>query len=422
MIPLDDAVTTVLDGCHPLPPRRLALAAAQACVLASDVSAREAVPPFANTAMDGYAVRAADVATVPVELPVVAEVAAGHAASIPLEAGHAMRIFTGAPMPEDADAVVMVERTEPVADGTRVVIHESVAPGTHVRPAGDDLRPGDKVASAGDQITPGRLGVLRSLGIDEVDAYPRPWVGVLSTGDELVGPTVDSGGRPQALQPGQIRDTNRPTLLALVAAAGFEPVDLGCVPDDVAAIRSALEEGIARCDALLSSGGVSMGDTDLVKVVLDRLAGAGSTPMRWMQVAIKPAKPLAFGVVDAGERRVPVFGLPGNPVSAMVSFELFARPGLRRLAGFPDHRLHRLPLRARAGAPIPRVPDGKTHFVRVVAQVVDGDLVVWPLAGQGSHQLSAMAQANALAVAPDGPSIEAHSAVDVLLLGEPGKG
>jgi molybdenum cofactor synthesis domain-containing protein len=269
------------------------------------------------------------------------------------------------------------------------------------------------VAAPGDQLTPGRLGVLRSLGVAEVDAYPRPWVGVLSTGDELVD-------APEPLRPGQIRDTNRHTLLALVDQAGFEPVDLGCARDDVTLIGSALERGMARCDALLSSGGVSVGDTDLVKVVLDRLVGAGSTPMQWMQVAIKPAKPLAFGVVDAGGRRVPVFGLPGNPVSAMVSFELFARPGLRRLAGHPDDRLRRPALSARAGTAISRQPDGKTHFVRVVARVVEGDLVVRPLTGQGSHQLSAMAQANALAVVPDGLGVDADSTVDVLLLGDVG--
>lgn len=411
MIPLEEAVAVVVHGCDPLPPRRLAVAAAQGCVLAGDVYATEPVPAFANTAMDGYAVRASDVATVPAELPVVAEIAAGHPAKAPLEPGQAMRIFTGAPLPEGADAVVMVERTERLEGGARVVILDSVPPGNHVRPAGDDLRPGDRVAGPGDELTPGRLGVLRSLGVGEVVAYPRPWVGVLSTGDELV-----DGAEP--LHMGQVRDTNRPTLLALLTEAGFEPVDLGHVRDDEAAIGAAVEEGIARCDALLSSGGVSMGDTDLVKVVLDRLATAERAPMRWMQVAIKPAKPLAFGVIDCAGRRVPAFGLPGNPVSAMVSFELFARPGLRRLAGHPDDRLRRVALRGTTAAAIERHPDGKTHFVRVVARVDDGDLVVWPLAGQGSHQLSAMANANALAVLPDGSGVAAGSAVDVLQLGD----
>lgn len=408
MIPLEEAVAVVLAGCRPLPPRRISLTSAGGCVLASDVTAAEPVPPFANTAMDGYAVRAVDVATAPVELPVVTEVAAGRPADRPLGPGEAMRIFTGAPVPEGSDAIVKVESTERLADGARVLISESVAVGTHVRPVGDDVQPGDRVAATGDEVTPARAGLLRSLGVAEVHAHPRPWVGVLSTGDELV-----SGSEP--LQPGQIRDTNRPTLLALVAEAGFEPVDLGRVPDDEEAIIRAIEVAAVRCDALLTSGGVSMGDTDLVKVVLDRLASE-EDPMRWMQVAIKPSKPLAFGVVRLRNRSLPVFGLPGNPVSALVSFELFARPGVRKLAGHPASRLQRAALQAVAAEEIRRRVDGKTHLVRVEATVDGGQLTVRPVSGQGSHQLSGMAQANALAIVPDGPGVAAGSHVDVLLL------
>jgi molybdenum cofactor synthesis domain-containing protein len=284
-----------------------------------------------------------------------------------------------------------------------------------VRGAGDDLRAGQAVFAPGDELTPARLGVLASLGVTEVTAHPRPRVGVLSTGDELV-----TGGEP--LRPGQIRDSNRPTLLALVAAAGFTPVDLGRAPDDKAAITEALERGAAGCDAVLSSGGVSMGDTDLVKVVLDEIGD-----MRWMQVAIRPAKPLAFGVVGAagaaggaGGRRVPVFGLPGNPVSSLVSFELFARPALRRMAGQPDARLHRPRLAAVADEPLPRRPDGKVHFARVEARVAaDGQLHVRSAGGQGSHQLSGAARADALAVLADGDGVAAGDGVPVLLLGDP---
>ncbi len=326
MLPLDDAIAHVLDRCRPLPPGPVPAAAAAGLVLAGDVVSAEAVPPFANTAMDGYAVRAADTAGAapgtPVTLPVVAEVAAGHPADRPLGPGEAMRIFTGAPVPEGANAVVMVERTTRLDGGRAVGIEAAVEPGTHLRAAGEDLQPGERVFGPGDELTPARVGVLASLGIAEVIAHPRPRVGVLSTGDELV-----TG--PEPLRPGQIRDSNRPTLLALVAQAGFEPVDLGHAPDDETAIAAAIERGAATCDAVLSSGGVSMGDIDLVKVVLDRMGD-----MRWMQVAIRPAKPLAFGLVEGPDgARVPVFGLPGNPVSSMVSFALFARPGLRRLAG-----------------------------------------------------------------------------------------
>jgi molybdopterin molybdotransferase len=411
MIPLDDAIAHVLAGCRPLPPARMPASEAVGCVLAADVVATEPVPPFANTAMDGYALRAADVAAVPVTLPVVAEVAAGHPAPRPLQAGEAMRIFTGAPLPEGADAVVMVERTERRDGGKAVEIQVSVDPGNHVRAVGEDLHAGQRVFGAGDEITPARLGVLASLGIDEVEAHPRPRVGVMSTGDELVV-------GPGPLQPGQIRDSNRPALLALVDRGGFDVVDLGRVADVEAAITAGLERGAATCDAVLTSGGVSMGDIDLVRVVLDRIG-----KMRWMQVAIRPAKPLAFGVIragDGGRRHVPVFGLPGNPVSSLVSFELFARPGLRRLAGHPHPRLHRPRLTATADEALSRRPDGKVYLVRVVATAGErGVLHVRSSGGQGSHQLAAMARANALAVVPDGDGVRLGGQVEVILLEEP---
>lgn len=409
MIPLDEALAHVLARCEPLVPGPVPALSAAGLVLAGEVVAAEAVPPFANTAMDGYAVRAADTAGAPVVLPVAGEVAAGHPADRPLAAGEAVRIFTGAPLPDGADAVVMVESTEALDGGLSVRIEVAVEPGTHLRAAGEDLKPGERVFGAGDEVTPARLGVLASLGVAEVGAHPRPRVGVLSTGDELV-----TGSGP--LQPGQIRDSNRPTLLALVAQAGFEPVDLGRVADDEPAIASAIERGAATCDAVLSSGGVSMGDIDLVRVVLDRIGD-----MRWMQVAIRPAKPLAFGLVPGpGGRPVPVFGLPGNPVSSMVSFALFARPGLRRLAGHPDERLHLPRFRAVAAEPLSRRPDGKAHFVRVlVTAVPGGELQVRSSGGQGSHQLAAMARADGLVVLPDGDGAGAGDPVEVFLLAEP---
>jgi molybdopterin molybdotransferase len=412
VIGLDDAIATVLAGCDPLPPATVAASAAAGLVLAADVVASEPVPPFANSAMDGYAVRAADLAGPPVTLPVVAEVAAGHPAPRSLAAGEAMRIFTGAPIPDGADAVVMVERTERLDGGTAVRIDVSVDPGNHLRAAGEDLQPGDTVVAAGEQLTAARVGVLASLGVRGVEARPRPCVGVVSTGDELV-----AGDAP--LRPGQIRDSNRPMLLALVAESGFVPVDLGWVPDDEDAIARAFRRGVGSCDAVLSSGGVSMGDIDLVRVVLDRLGD-----MTWMQVAIRPAKPLAFGLLAAdGGRRVPCFGLPGNPVSSLVSFALFARPGLRRLAGHPDDRLALPRLAAVAGEEMRRGPDGKVHFVRVVAEATAGGvLVVRSSGGQGSHQLGAMARADALAVLPDGDGVQAGEPVEVILVGEPRTG
>jgi molybdenum cofactor synthesis domain-containing protein len=421
MVPLDEAIAFVLAGCPPLPPVPMTVADAAGCVLAAPVAATEDVPQFANTAMDGYAVRAADLAgageDAPAVLPVVAEVAAGHPATRPLRPGEAMRIFTGAPVPDGADAVVMVERTSrrdgEGPGGAAVELRWAPAPGEHVRPAGGDLRAGDVVFEAGDELTPARIGVLASLGATEVVAHPRPRVGVLSTGDELVE-------GPEPLKPGQIRDSNRPTLLGLVTAAGFEAVDLGRARDDEEAIAAAVQRGVTTCDAVLSSGGVSMGDLDLVKVVLDRVGD-----MRWMQVAIRPAKPLAFGLVAGpardgdGLRAVPVFGLPGNPVSSLVSFELFARPALRQMAGHLPGRLHRARLAAVTDVDLRRRADGKAHFVRVTAAVgVDGVVHVRPSAGQGSHQLAAAARADGLAVLADGEGVGAGDTVPVLMLGE----
>jgi len=244
------------------------------------------------------------------------------------------------------------------------------------------------------------LGVLHTLGVADVAVVRRPRVGVFSTGDELVA-------AGEAVGPGQIRDSNRPTLLAMVAATGAVAVDLGLVRDDEAAIEAALLEAAASCDAVVTSGGVSMGDFDFVKAVLDRIGA-----MRWMQIEIRPAKPLAAGTIDGGEgRRVPVLGLPGNPVSSIVSFELFARPAIRTLTGFGlagAHRLDRPRLAARADGDLRRRPDGKVHFARVVVEADDspiGGLVARSAGGQGSHHTAAMAAANALAILPDGDGV-----------------
>ncbi|HZD66853.1 MAG TPA: gephyrin-like molybdotransferase Glp, partial [Acidimicrobiales bacterium] len=334
MIPLEEARHLVLSSCQPLPPRRVPAADALGCVTSEPIVAMEAIPAFANTAMDGYALRAEDTAGAgpehPVKLEVVGTLAAGDAPGDGVGPGQAVRIMTGAPLPPGADAVVMVELTEthpgvPTgADGSppsgeAVLVRAEVAPGNHVRGPGEDLAPGEEVVPAKTELTPAYLGVLASLGVTAVTAHPPPRVGVLSTGNELV-----QGG--EALHPGQIRDTNRPTLLALARSSGFEALDLGCARDTESEIAAALEQGLESCDAVVTTGGVSVGDFDYTKAVLDRLT-AGT--MRWMQVAIRPAKPFAFGIAG----RTPVFGLPGNPVSSMVSFECFARPALRAMMG-----------------------------------------------------------------------------------------
>ena len=402
MIPLAEARAHVLDRVAVLAPRRVPLGEALGLILAEPVTSAEAVPAFANTAMDGFALMAADTAGAPVELDVVGTVAAGDAGDLRVGPGQAARIMTGAPMPPGADAVVKVELTRP-ADGPadRVVVEAAVKAGNHVRLPGEDVTEGELVLEAGTAVSAARLGVLAGIGAYEVVAHPRPRVGVLSTGDEL----SDDGG---PLRRGQIRDTNRCTLLGLLAEAGFEGVDLGIARDREADIERAFRDGAARCDAVLSSGGVSMGDFDYVKLVLDRIG-----EMRWMQIAIKPAKPFAFGVVEG----TPVFGLPGNPVSSMVSFELLAKPALRAMAGRRPDDLGPDLVAAVSDGSLRRKRDGKTHYLRVFARRDEtGRLRVASSGGQGSHQLAAMARADALAVVPDGVGVDAGGTVDVILL------
>jgi len=399
VISVDEARRHVLEACRAMGARSMPLQEALGCVTAEAVVSDEDVPPFANTAMDGYAVRSADTQGAPVRLVVVATLAAGAAPDVDVREGQAVRIMTGAPMPAGADAVVMVERTRSVDDGDAVMIEVAATPGDHVRGPGEDLRRGQAVFGPGTVLSPGHVGVLASIGRETVTVIPPARVGVLSTGDELV-----AGGGP--LRAGQIRDSNRPTLLALTAQAGCHPVDLGVVGDDEAALADAVTRGAATCDALVTSGGVSVGDFDYVKAVLDRLGR-----MQWWQVAVRPAKPLAFGVVAD----TPVFGLPGNPVSSMVSFELFARPALRQMMGHAT--LDRPRVTAVADEAMARQPDGKLHLVRVVAETgADDRWHVRSSGAQGSHVLSAMARANALVLLPDGPGVAAGETVEVMLL------
>ncbi len=383
------------------PPAEVALQDALGTVLVEPVVAEEAVPPFDNSAMDGFAVRAADTrgaaAGQPVRLRVVATLAAGAAADRVVGVGEAVRIMTGAPMPPGADSIVMVERTTPAGEDAVDVLAE-VTDGLHVRRIGGDISAGTEVLPAGVVLGPAHLGVAASVGCRRLTVIPPLRVGALSTGDELVEDDAP-------LRPGQIRESNRPMLLALIRRAGCVPIDLGLVRDDEPALIEVLRRGASECDALISSGGVSMGDFDVVKAVLDRIAD-----MEWMQIAIKPSKPFAFGMVDGA----PVFGLPGNPVSALVSFELLARPALRQMMGHTNPDRPRLP--GRAAEELRRSPDGRVYFMRVRARWDDGAVWATPVGGQGSHQLAATAGANALAVLPEGDGIHAGEAVDLILL------
>lgn len=407
MQPLPEVRAEVLARCAPLPPQQVTVRAAHGSVVVHDVTAPADLPGFASSAMDGFAVRAADVAgasdTVPVVLDVVETVMAGQAPT--KEVGHrqAVRIMTGAPVPDGADAIVPVEVTrhsEGVRDEdeTVAILAPSVA-GQHLRGAADDASAGTVVVAAGSAVNAPLIGVLTAIGATHVEVVPRPRVGVISTGDELVEAT-------RGLERGQIRDSNRPMLLAAVAEAGGVPVDLGWVRDDADAVASALRAGAHRCDLMLTSGGVSMGEADVVKMVLDRMGDP-----RWFQIALRPAKPFALATVGD----VPLLGLPGNPVSSLVSFEVLARPAIRRLGGHAD--LDRPRVAARAGAGLDRRPDGKLHLVRV--RLVRGDGGTWiaePVPHQGSHQLVATAGATGLALVHDGLGVAAGEPVEVLVL------
>ena len=339
----DEARAHVLSNVGPLDVVEVLATAARGLALAATVVAGEDVPPFVNSAVDGYAVRSADVAAVPVELAVVGEVAAGAHTDHHLAAGESIRIMTGAPVPAGADAIVMVEDTERLDGGHRVRIGASVAAGTALRGIGDDVRAGTELFGPGTVITPAVTGVLASVNVRTVRVTRRARVAVLSTGDELV-----TDGSP--LQPGQIRESNLTMLLGLVDDAGAEAIDLGVVRDDEAALEAVLRDAAASCDAIVSSGGVSMGDYDVVKAVLSRIA-----EMRWMQIVDQAGQAVRLRSARRrhGPPRVPVFGLPGNPVSSMVSFELFARPALRTMMALPDIDRPRCRRGRRRGVPPP---------------------------------------------------------------------
>lgn len=374
-------------------------------VVAQDVVATEFIPPFANTAVDGFAVRAQDVTTAGVELEVLGVIGAGHVAEYEIGAGQSARIMTGAPMPRGADAVVMIEDATELG-ATRVRCNKPAKVGDAVREIGEDVCAGDIVFKSGEVINAAGVGVLASINARKVLSYPKLRVAMLSTGDELVTDGSD-------LKPGQIRESNLTMLSEMISATGCEVTNLGIIADDEAILEAKLREVATRCDAIVTSGGVGQGDFDIVKIVLSRIAD-----MKWMQMAIKPAKPFAFGKLTTSDSRViPIFGLPGNPVSSMISFELLARPSLRKMMGHTQN-LTRPTVRAIVDAPMKRKQDSKVHFMRVFGAFGDdGRLHVRDTGPQGSHQLAATAQANGLAMVPDGQGLPIGAEVDVMLLG-----
>ena len=404
LVPFDQARAAVLERLRPLPAREVPLGEALGCVLAEDVTAAEDLPPFANSAMDGFAVRAADLAgaseQAPVDLRVSGEVFAGSGRLPTVRPGAAARIMTGGPLPPGADAVVPIEQA--TVDGDAV--HIRLAPGERqfVREAGEDVRAGTVVLERGRPVDPAAVGMLASVGRRLVPVHPRPRVAVVSTGDELVDP-----GDP--LGPGQIRDSNSWLLVALAHEAGAEAFRCGRLRDDPEALRRGFALAAAEGDLVLTSGGVSVGERDYTKQVLAELGD-----VRGFRVAMQPGMPQAFGFA-AGS---PLYGLPGNPVSCFVVFELLVRPAIRRLAGHPDDRLDRPRVVARLGEPV-RSPQGKVSFLRVRLRV-DGDGLVATLTGhQGSGVLSSCVAADGLAVVPaERRELDAGAAVQVVLLRE----
>lgn len=392
MIEVGEARGFVLATLGALAPVKLTLADALGCVAGERVVATEPVPGFKNSSMDGYALRAQNTSPGSVRLKVTGTVLAGQVEQRPLLAGEAMRIMTGAAIPDGADAVCMIEETTVDLDAGTVQIHPVISPGQLVRHPGDDVAVGQLLIDSGSELNGTQIGVLASQGLTSLMVHPRPRVGVLSTGDELAGP----GGE---LAYGQVRDVNRPMLLALLRQSGFTPVDLGIARDREGEIAQRLQQGVDECDAVVATGGVSVGDVDFVKTMLAQIC---SDKARWMQVAMRPGKPFAFGTADP--RGTPIFGLPGNPVSTRVSFEMFVRPALRRLAG---HQLLERPIvNMVLDCEMTRKIDGKLHLVHVVSRVSDdGRHHIVSAPRQGSHLLSAVADANAIAMIPDGDGL-----------------
>ena len=383
MKPLREAQGEVLAAVPILPVVPVPLLEASGLVLAGAVVASQDVPPFANSAMDGYAVQATDVQDPPVNLSVLEDLPAGYVATSTVRPGTTVKIMTGAPLPEGADAVVQVEDTE-LVDGI-VSIRTSVPPGTNVRAAGGDVEAGTKVFDAGVRLGAAHIGVLASLGVAHPVVGRRPRVAILSTGDEVMPPEVSD------LQPGQIRDTNRMVLNSVLDELGVNVVDLGIIRDDADLLRSTLLRAANSTDAIITSGGVSMGEYDLVKFVLRELG-----QINFWQVAMQPGKPFAFGLLEG----TPLFGLPGNPVSVMVAFEQFARPALLAMMG--ARRIYRPRIRGVAAQSISTNPD-KVVFLRVRAELSDaGEWVAGLSGGQLSNMLSGMAHGNAFAVIPVG--------------------
>lgn len=389
LVSVEDARDRVLSRIEPLPPLELPLTDALGCVAVDDVTARDDMPSFASSAMDGFAVRASDVAEAspdaPVEMKVVGKAMIGLRPDVTVGMGEAVAIATGAPIPAGADCIVPVENTES-PDEDRVRVFEAVAQGRHVRPRGEDAREGDVLVPAGKRLGAPELGLLANAGVPHPLVRPRPRVIVLSTGDELIAPTEEATF-------GQVHDSNAYTLFGALREAGAMPVLAGIVRDDPEALKETITSFEIQADAFVSSGGVSVGERDVVKA-----AFAGRGDVEFTRVAMQPGMPQGFGFVEGK----PFFGLPGNPVSVFVSFEVFVRPAILKMMGRTS--IGRPTIEATLTDEI-RGPRGKVQYARVEVGRGDDGWVATPTGGRGSNLISTVSRANGLAVIPVGTDV-----------------
>ncbi len=399
LLPVEEARQRVLERITPLQPLELPLTEAYGCVLARDVVAEVDIPAFASSAMDGFAVRSSEVADAtpssPVELRIAGRAMIGRRPEGTVGGGEAMRIATGAPIPAGADTVVPIEAVE--LDGEVVRVLEGSPEGRHVRPAGEDAKAGEPLVPAGRRLQAPELGLLATTGISHPLVRPRARVVVLSTGDELIPPT-------QAPDFGQIRDSNAYTLFAALREAGAVPTLAGIVHDDVDVLKETVLSHLTQADAFVSSGGVSVGERDVVKAAFFRRG-----ELDFYKVAMQPGMPQGFGHIEGK----PYFGLPGNPVSVFVSFEVLIRPALMKMMG--RRNLYRPEVSARLEERVSG-PRGKTQFARVRVRRTDEGWRATPTGGRGSNLIATVARANGLALIPPGvETAEAGTEVRVML-------
>lgn len=386
MISVEEALARILNAITPLPVTQVPLPEALGLVLAEEVVAREDMPPFANSAMDGFALRSVDSQPrngQPPRLRVTGGVAAGYLANHAVELGTAMRIMTGAPVPPGADTVIQHELTNyDGAESTWVEILQEVAPGNNIRPAGEDMRNGQTILQRGCEIGPWEIGILATLGWAAVPVTRQPQVAILGTGDEVI--EID-----QPLQPGKIRNSNSYLLEAAVRRAGARPMRLGVARDTVESLREKFSQAVGS-DLIITSGGVSVGAFDLVK---DIMAEQGA--INFWRINMRPGKPVAFGQIGA----TPLLGLPGNPVSAAVTFELFGRPVLRKMLGHTHLQRPQVEVIVEDGV---QEQASRRHYVRAHVTWREGRFVAHTTGNQGSNIMTSLINANALVIVPEG--------------------